>query len=227
MYATALLMGLAGGLHCAGMCGPLVLAATSGNGFAGSKLVYNLGRIFTYGILGMLAGAVGGFFPFGQYQNVLAYTLGGILLLLGFGAINGVRIPLFTPMIYRFTSWIKKSFGVLLKGKRNLFFLGTVNGLLPCGLTYLALTYCFTLNNFQEGFLFMIIFGVGTIPVMLGLVWMAGLFFDKINLSHRKLSTIVLISIGCLVMVRTAILHNHDRASQNQEELVEGEVICR
>ena len=176
MYTTAILMGLAGSLHCAGMCGPLVLAVTAKNPFAVNKVVYNLGRITTYGILGIVAGAVGRLFQFTVYQNILAYLLGGILLLIGFGAINGIRIPILNRLIHQFTDWVRKIFGKLLNGNRNLFFLGMLNGLLPCGLTYLALTYCFTLDGFVDGFLFMVIFGMGTIPVMVGLVFPLSVF---------------------------------------------------
>lgn len=227
MYTTAVLMGLAGGLHCAGMCGPLVLAATAKNPFAGNKIIYNLGRILTYGILGMIAGAVGSAFQFTDYQNVLAYLLGGILLLIGFGAINGIRVPFLTPLIYQFANWIKKTFGILLNGKKNIFFLGMLNGLLPCGLTYLALTYCFTLDSFKDGFLFMVVFGVGTVPVMVGLLWIIGISFRNINLSHRRISTIVMIAIGSLVIGRALISHGHHGENMNQQEAVKGEVLCR
>ncbi|HEY5692142.1 MAG TPA: sulfite exporter TauE/SafE family protein [Cyclobacteriaceae bacterium] len=227
MYTTAILMGFAGGLHCAGMCGPLVLAATAKNPFAGNKVIYNLGRILMYGILGVIAGAVGSVFPFADYQNLLGYLLGVILLLIGFGAINGLRIPILTPWVYQFTNWIKRAFGRLLKGNRNLFFLGMLNGLLPCGLTYLALTYCFTLDSFKDGFLFMIVFGAGTIPVMVGLLWLIGISFKNVNFSHRKVSTIVMIVIGSLVIGRTLISHSHHSDSMDQKEQAEGEVICK
>lgn len=227
MYPTAILMGLAGGLHCAGMCGPLVLAATAKNPFAGSKVIYNLGRILTYGLLGLIASSIGSVFPFANYQNLFAYAVGGVLLLIGFGAINGVRIPIVSPAVIRFTNWLKKLFGKLLHERRNLFFLGMLNGLLPCGLTYLALTYCFTLDNYLEGFLFMVVFGAGTIPVMVGLLWAVGHVFKRVRLSHRRITTIVMIAIGSLVIGRALISHNHHSENMNQSELIEEEVICK
>ncbi|MEQ8424770.1 MAG: sulfite exporter TauE/SafE family protein, partial [Cyclobacteriaceae bacterium] len=164
MYVTAILMGLAGGLHCAGMCGPLVLAATARNPFAGAKIIYNLGRVLTYSILGMIAAGIGGMFQIANYQNFLAYLLGGVLILIGFGVISGLKVPLLAGLVNKFTMWLKKQFGSFLQRKENIFYLGMLNGLLPCGLTYLALTFCFTLSYAFEGFLFMLVFGLGTIP---------------------------------------------------------------
>ena len=62
-YITALLVGLAGSLHCAGMCGPIVIALPSGvvGGIHlwNTRILYNLGRILTYGILGAMIGIIG------------------------------------------------------------------------------------------------------------------------------------------------------------------------
>lgn len=226
MYITALLMGLGGGLHCVGMCGPLVLAATAKNPFAGAKVIYNLGRVLTYGFLGIAAGAIGGLIQVAAYQNLLAYVLGGVFLLFGFSAINGVKIPLLSYVINRFTNWLKSTFGNYLQTKKNIFFLGMLNGLLPCGITYLALTYCFTLDSFLDGFLFMLVFGLGTIPVMIGLLWVLGLALNKFKFNYRKVSRVVMIVIGSLVIGRAMISHNHSAMGAKNEGITE-EVICR
>lgn len=227
MYLTAILMGLAGGLHCVGMCGPLVLAATARSPFAGSKIIYNLGRVLTYGLLGIVAGTVGGLIQITPYQNLLAFTLGGIFLLIGFGAISGVHIPLLSSVIHRFTNWLKTTFGNFLKGRKNIFFLGMLNGLLPCGLTYLALTYCLTLDSFVKGFLFMVIFGVGTIPVMVGLLWVLGSVLNKLRIGYRKVSMIVMIVIGSLVIGRALMSHGNHFENEAQSNALIDDVICR
>jgi sulfite exporter TauE/SafE len=220
-------MGLAGSLHCAGMCGPLVLAATAKNPFALSKVIYNLGRVLTYGLLGMLVGAFGGFINIGSYQNVFAYLLGGTFLLMGFGAINGVRIPGLTWLVHQFTNWLKGVFGNLLKGRKNIFFLGMLNGLLPCGLTYLALTYCLTLDSLKEGFFFMLVFGAGTLPVMVGLLWVLGVTLDKVKLNYRKVSMVVMIGIGSLLIGRALFSHVHHAEQRAQNDTIAEEVLCR
>lgn len=226
MLLTALLMGVAGGLHCAGMCGPLVLAATARNPFVGSKLIYNIGRVITYGLLGLLAGGVGEIIQISQYQNIFAYLAGGTLLLMGLGAVSGFYIPVITPGLYSFTNWLKVRMGGMLKGRGNVFALGMLNGLLPCGLTYLALSYCFTLDGAGEGFLFMAIFGAGTIPVMAGMMWVIGIALKKVKLSYQRVSMIVMIAIGSLVIGRTFFSHSH-AVHDGGNEVITSEVICR
>jgi len=227
MLLTALLMGFAGGLHCAGMCGPLVLAATARNPLMANKIIYNTGRVVTYGLLGALAGTIGGLLNISPFQNVLAYVLGGIFLLIGFGAINGVQVPFLTTFVNRFTMWLKSQFGSLLKGRRNIFFLGALNGMLPCGLTYLALTYCFTLDSFADGFLFMIVFGFGTVPVMVGSMWILGIVLKKTNLNYQKVSMVIMIVLGSLVIGRTFTTHAQTGRLDAQSAGIIDEVICK
>lgn len=226
MYWTAIIMGLAGGLHCVGMCGPLVIAFTSKNPFFGSKLVYNLGRIVTYGLLGVGAGLVGSVIHLSQYQNIFAYASGVLLLLLGFGAVSGIKIPFLTPLVLRFTNFLKKLFGSSLQSKKNVFFLGMLNGFLPCGLTYLALTYCLTTESLLEGYLFMTLFGLGTIPVMTGLLWVVGIALTRFKISYRKVSMVVLITLGGLVIARAFFSHTHV-SDHNRKVAVSDEVLCR
>lgn len=229
MYLTALLMGLAGGLHCAGMCGPLVLAVTARSPFIQTKLVYTLGRILTYGLLGAAAGLAGSFIQITAYQNGLAFALGGVLLLTGFGVISGIKIPLITGWVTRFSSWLKQAFGKIIqqKGNRAVFLLGMLNGLLPCGLTYLAMSYCLTLSHFMEGFIFMLVFGMGTLPLMTGLMWIVGVGVARLKISYRKINTVLLIALGSLILWRAAVDHSHQRENHLKGKVPFGEVICR
>lgn len=66
---TAIVLGLAGSLHCAGMCSPLAMAVTARKPFVINKVIYNTGRIFTYGLLGVLAAVFGGLFSLTAYQE--------------------------------------------------------------------------------------------------------------------------------------------------------------
>jgi sulfite exporter TauE/SafE len=92
------------------------------------------------------------------------------------------------------------------KGYLSTLILGTLNGLLPCGLTFIALTYCITLNGPIEGFVFMFLFGVGTLPAMLGLPSFMNLLMIKLNWKLSRMTTILLIVSGCLLVARVFII---------------------
>ncbi|MFZ5972742.1 MAG: sulfite exporter TauE/SafE family protein [Bacteroidota bacterium] len=173
MYA-ALLLGLAGSLHCAGMCSPLMWAVTAHQPFLATKIVYNTGRIVTYALLGAAGAGLGTLFQFHQYQQFLSVAFGGLLVVLGLVGISGVSVPIVSALLSRGTHWVKQQFGAHLGSGTvvSRFMLGALNGLLPCGLTYLALTTTFILPSIWDGVLYMLAFGLGTWPVMIGVGWL-------------------------------------------------------
>src|SRR5204863_7800012 len=121
MWTTALIMGLAGSLHCLGMCSPLAIAATSTRGpFFVNRLVYNGGRILTYAMLGAIAGTVGTLFALPNLQIILSISLGVALILIGVFGSTHVRIPFVSSFMRRVTVWIKAAFSSLLSKKSIL-----------------------------------------------------------------------------------------------------------
>jgi uncharacterized protein len=228
MWWTALIMGLAGSLHCAGMCSPLAMAVTSQKPFLLNKIIYNSGRIFTYGILGAIAASFGSVFMITPYQGIVSFIIGAVFLLIGIGAISGVRIPFLTGALNNFTGHLKKHFHYWLNKKTNLavLFMGMLNGLLPCGLTYLAMTYCFILPSASEGFWFMILFGVGTWPVMIGFTWLLSIGFGKIKVNYQRITTVVFIMIGAWLLARVMINHPMDNHLHLFGKTTTEEVIC-
>lgn len=225
---TALVMGLAGSLHCAGMCSPLAMAITTRKPFLQHKIIYNTGRIFTYALLGAMAAAFGSLFSLTSYQNILSFTIGGLFLLIGVGAISGINVPYFTAGISKFTSQLKGLFSFWLQKKNSLavFVMGMLNGLLPCGLTYLAMTYCFILPAAQDGFVFMILFGLGTWPVMIGITWLMALGFRKVTLNYQKITTIVFILIGLWMVGRGFVTYSSDTHQHLFGKISTQEVVC-
>lgn len=225
---TALVLGLAGSLHCAGMCSPLAMAVTARKPFLLHKVVYNTGRVITYGLLGVVAAAFGSLFSLTAYQGVLSFLIGAVFLLMGIGAITGVNIPFFTSVIAKLTSKLKKLFGFWLQQKQTsaVFVMGMLNGLLPCGLTYLALTYCFILPTATQGFVFMLLFGLGTWPVMVGFSWLMGLGFKSITRYYNRIAMISFVVVGIWLMARVFVLHPASHVAVSGETLA-GEVICK
>jgi sulfite exporter TauE/SafE len=208
MFYTAIIMGLAGSLHCAGMCSPLAMAMTRNKPFLLSSILYNSGRIFIYGLLGVLAATFGSVLHLNSYQQIISIVLGGIFLFAGF-SFRGMRIPFFDKAITTFTSYLKIGFGIVSNQKSGYttFILGMLNGLLPCGLTYLALSACLILPSAKDGLLFMLLFGLGTWPVMIGSVKLLSAL--KNNFSLALLSKIALVFVGCTLLLRVWWVHPH------------------
>jgi len=167
--SLALLLGLLGSLHCAAMCGPLMLAlpvAAGGAGrFAAGRIVYQLGRVATYCALGLIAGLVGKSLLLTGIQRWLSIVL-GVAILLGFFLSKKAAVS--APAV-RFVMWLKSAMSTQLRRRTfsSLTLLGLLNGLLPCGLVYVALAAAVTQQNVLSAVAFMAVFGAGTLPVML------------------------------------------------------------
>jgi len=212
MLLVALLMGFVGSLHCVGMCSPLAMAATNWKSKAfTNRLLYNLGRIATYGILGALVGAFGWLLPLSQFQHFISICMGILLVLLAVLGIGNIRFPLFTPTMAKTSSFLKSKFSYVLQKKTSLstLLLGTLNGILPCGLTFIALSYCITLGSPVAGLLFMITFGIGTLPAMLGAVEIFQFMVKRLHLSIKKITVAMLLISGCLLIARVFIEHEY------------------
>ena len=167
LYA-ALVLGLVGGLHCAGMCGPLALALPgrdrSGAAYVLGRLAYNLGRVVTYCGLGLIFGVVGKSFWMAGVQRWASITLG---LLLIFGLFLSRKLALSKPVVL-LVQRLKLAMGGLLR-RRSLValgLLGLLNGLLPCGLVYVACAGAAATGGVVSGLEYMAVFGLGTVPVM-------------------------------------------------------------
>lgn len=227
MWLTALVMGFAGSLHCMGMCSPLAMAVTSlRKPFFINRLVYNGGRIFCYGLLGALVSSFGSLFRLSGIQNFLTIFLGCVLVIIGLAGVSHIRIPFLNGMIQRITIVIKSSFAGFLQKKTmlSMAMMGMLNGLLPCGLTYLALTYCLTVTQAVSGFLFMLIFGAGTLPVMLGFTSVLQSLITRFHFSFRNFTTVAMIALGTLLITRSVYVHYHEGA---KNQAAEATMICK
>lgn len=225
MFITAIVIGFLGSLHCAGMCSPLAMAVTNLSKPALiNRFTYNGGRIFSYGLQGIVAASVGTLFEFTGLQNIFSITLGALLIVAGFVGITRFNIPFLTSGIQTLTTFIKVKLSSFIKKKTKVALLttGMLNGILPCGLTYMALTYCLTLTNPLDGFLYMLLFGLGTLPVMLGLTSVVQLLISRFNISFRKISTMTMVMLGLLLISRT--LYNHHTSQPVDRD---GITLCR
>lgn len=170
---TALIIGFLGSFHCVAMCGPIALALSGGKennwSYLAGRSVYNAGRIFTYGVLGLLAGLAGHTLLMAGFQKSISIAIGVLMIL-------SVAVLYYLPG-YSGTSnvalivnkFIKNIFSSVLKQRSHagLFAAGLANGVLPCGFVYLAMAGAAATQDPISGAGYMIMFGLGTFPAMM------------------------------------------------------------
>ncbi len=223
MELTALILGFAGSLHCLGMCSPLIMAVTATKpGALLNRTVYNAGRILTYACMGAVVSGVAFMLPLHRFQNILSILLGVVLLVIGLGGLRSLKIPIVTSLVQRLTLRLKNRFAHHLKQKTRgaIFMLGALNGVLPCGLTIIALTWCLTLRGPLDGFNFMLLFGAGTLPVMLGLTGILPALARKRHWNIHRLTTSMIILSGCVLIARVFLVHLPHEPAGNLMEII-------
>ena len=207
-FISAFLIGFLSGFHCLGMCGPIALSLPVHHLAPVKKFnsvfLYNFGRLLSYSILGFLFGWLGSRFFLAGYQRILSLTVGTILL---FGAL-GYYFPnlKFIEFKFRF-NFIQKIKNAIsfMWNRRSLFsflILGVLNGFLPCGMVYLATTGALLTENFYEGFVFMIFFGLGTFPLMIVLTYFGKLVSVQTRLYMTKLVPVFVMMMALLFIFR-------------------------
>lgn len=179
MIWSAFLVGMLGSLHCAGMCGPLALAVPAAPGRkAQSVALYHLGRIFTYALLGVMMGLIGTTIRFGGFQAGLSIVTGLVVLALvafpRMGHALGDRLmPVYkTKLITKFRTLMHTQHPGAPLG------FGVLNGLLPCGLIWVALAGALETGYVETAALYMVLFGLGTVPLVTAPL-LSGLFFSR------------------------------------------------
>jgi len=205
---TAFLIGLAGSLHCIGMCGPIAIALPTGNvsrlTLLSGRILYNVGRSITYGLMGLVAGLVGQAVHVSGYQQILSIALGVLLLLAiilpsRFGAfLTGSKLH------SKLTLSLGKIWTRLTAdaSQSSLFTIGLLNGFLPCGLVYVALAGAISTGNSLQGGLYMVTFGLGTLPVMLAVSLAGRLLGEGVRRRLRQLIPVGGVILAALFILR-------------------------
>lgn len=169
---AALAIGFVGSLHCVGMCGAIALSlpvSPQRSRFLWGRLLYNLGRISTYTILGIVFGMVGSVARIAGAQEYLSIGVGiGILFWLLLPKRQTAKL-IALPGVARGVSILKKSLAPLFHSHALLaqYGVGLLNGFLPCGFVYMGLAGALVQHSTAESALFMMLFGAGTLPAML------------------------------------------------------------
>ncbi len=206
MIWSAFILGLVGSFHCIVMCGPIAIATAGGKRdrlYNGKILAYNIGRTTTYFVLGLIAGSLGFVASLAGLQHLLSLVLGSFIVLAVIVSYL-TRRHLTGSKAYKLVSLIKRPFQNVLK-KQTLgskLFLGLINGLLPCGLVYVALAAAMAQNSIIHSGTYMMIFGLGTIPVMASLSFSAEYINRLKGIKINKLIPYLSLTMGLLLIVR-------------------------
>lgn len=208
LLATAIAFGFLGSLHCLGMCAPIAWAIPQNekkrSTWAFNRLAYNSGRLVTYSILGAFIGVFGELLSFAGIQQWLS-ILAGITVIVGALLLKG-KLPSslnFKPAQKAFL-FIKMSIGSLLKSnnlKSNLT-LGLLNGMLPCGLVYMALVAALSMGSILGGAAYMALFGLGTFPMMIGAAFLGVTFKGRFNVVWIRFMPKLIVLVGLILILR-------------------------
>lgn len=201
-------LGLVGSLHCVGMCGPLALALPVYHLSSFKKFLalflYQLGRITTYAALGFLFGLLGRRFYIAGFQQWLSVILGLLIVASAIIYFLG-RNSLHVNFLNRFYGLVQKMIGKLLqsgKGPGAFYIMGMANGLLPCGMVYIAIAGALSSISVSHSVVFMALFGAGTLPAMMAVSYFGQSIPLSLRSSMRKAVPYFITAMGVILILR-------------------------
>jgi sulfite exporter TauE/SafE len=208
MLWSALIFGLLGSFHCVGMCGPIAFMLPVDRSNSIKKitqiLIYHIGRLFAYSLIGLVFGLLGKSLYIFGIQQQLSIIIGILMIIVVIVPVQTFNKYNFSKPIYKVISKVKSSLGSALKKKTADTFLtiGFLNGFLPCGLVYMAVFASLTMQNVFQGSLYMILFGLGTIPLMTSAIYLGKFLNTSIKQRIQKAIPVFVVIIGVLFIIR-------------------------
>ncbi len=208
MLYTAFIFGLISSFHCIGMCGAIAMMLPVERSNTAKKvtqiITYHLGRISAYATIGFIFGLLGKSFFMAGMQQRLSIVI-GILMILTIVIPEKVFARYnFSKPLFRLISKMKQVLGSQFKKKsyQSLFTIGLLNGFLPCGMVYVALFGAIAMQSASLGILYMVLFGLGTIPLMSAVVYINSILTVSMRNKIQKTIPYVVVLIGVLFIMR-------------------------
>lgn len=213
MLWTGFLIGLLGSWHCVGMCGPIALMVPGSKGrnrFLAITL-YHSGKIISYLLMGSLFGMIPALLFSFKIQALTSLIIGGVMILL---ALSPILLSKFENSGYQFADRyfkLKNKLIASLKkdGAEYGFYVGILNGFVPCGMVYVAALGALSQTSFTDSLLFMLFFGIGTLPLMTIFMISAGFLKQPLLRLAPKLRMISFIVVGSF-MIWKGVSHYND-----------------
>ncbi|MFV8375597.1 sulfite exporter TauE/SafE family protein [Flavobacterium sp. LB1P62] len=208
MLYTAFIFGLISSFHCIGMCGPIAMMLPVDRTNQAKKvtqiITYHLGRITAYATIGFIFGMLGkGFFMAGLQQKLSIFI--GIAMIIVVLTPDKIFAKYnFSKPVFKLIATIKTALGSQFRNKsyKSLFIIGLLNGFLPCGMVYVALFGAIAMQSESLGVLYMILFGLGTVPLMSSVVYINSFLTVSVRNRIQKKIPYVAVVIGVLFILR-------------------------
>lgn len=228
MVFSAFLLGLLSSWHCIGMCGPIALMVpgAKGKNRIFSILLYHAGKITAYVVIGTLIGLVSVFITSFKVQAIITFSVGLLILIIAFlpsllTYLERKGNTFFLPVIR-----IKNQLAKALNKNRleYTFYIGFLNGFIPCGMVYMAALGAIAQPTLLEGMLFMALFGIGTMPFMSLLIFTKDFVQTHIRRFLVPARIIAFSAIGCFMIWKGV---NNYNTALHPPRLGENYMICK
>lgn len=208
MLYTAFVFGLISSFHCIGMCGPIAMMLPVDRNNQVKKvsqiLTYHIGRMTAYASIGLIFGLVGrGLYLAGMQQRMSIFIGVAMILVILIPEKVFARYN-FSKPVFVLISKVKSTLGKQFKNQsyKSLFTIGLLNGFLPCGMVYVALFGAIAMQNESFGVLYMLLFGLGTVPMMSSVVYLQSFLTIPVRNKIQKAIPYVAVMMGILFILR-------------------------
>ncbi|NLY43504.1 MAG: heavy metal transporter [Clostridiaceae bacterium] len=209
-YGLLFIVGLLTSFHCVAMCGGINLAQcisykyddTPKGRFSRLKpsFLYNAGRVVSYTFIGGIVGALGSVISFsGAAKGIVSIIAGIFMMVMGLNMLN------IFPWLRKFSVRMPKIFGNKVYNNKNQygpFYVGLLNGLMPCGPLQSMQIYALGTGSFTAGALSMFFFSVGTFPLMFGFGALTSFASGKFTNKLMKASAVLVMILGIVMINR-------------------------
>jgi len=200
-------LGMLSSFHCVGMCGPIVFSLpvkhlNNTNRFIAITL-YHAGRITSYASLGLIFGLLGRNIYLAGFQRWFSIAL-GVLTLFVLAQYLIYKTQVQPGFLKKFYYSLNAFMGKRLRNPSpiNFLLLGMANGLLPCGMVYMAIAAAASASSVSNAVLLMLMFGAGTLPTMYGLSYFGYLINLQIRNRIKKSIPLFIALMGILLILR-------------------------
>lgn len=214
------------------MCGPIAMMLPVDRSNEVKKITqiitYHIGKLTAYGILGLVFGLLGRSFYLAGMQQQLSIIVGVLMIVVALVPEKIFAKYNFSKPVYKVITKVKSSLGKQFKNKsyKSLFTIGLLNGFLPCGMVYVAIFGAIAMQSISLGVLYMILFGIGTIPMLTAVIYVSNLLSFSFRGTLQKIIPVVAVVIGMLFIIRGLGLDIPYLSPSNMSLFVQSEANC-